>query len=180
MPKFFNKNELIILMLIIMLFDLKGFCDVALEHVVNTDDKQLILFFLTMVFTCFSIFVYHTICEIPPPIQVKYKPSDKHHIPTCEEEVQEFIHRKEEIIDEMNKNCSHSVSYGTHLSERIALTAITILLLTFAYFAVNGVNEGPGINPKSIRILYTTPIVLMACCICSFANIYLPLKRNLV
>ena len=116
MPKFFNKNELILLMLIILLFDVNGFCDVAVPHIVKKNSRNYVLIFLTLIFVVYSIHVYHMTCHITPPPSVKYKTNDNHKTLSCEEEVRETIDRTETAIKEMDENCHHIVNKGVTTS----------------------------------------------------------------
>jgi hypothetical protein len=177
MPKFFNKNELIILMLIILMFDVKGFCDVSLEHIINKNDRKFTLFFLTMITMIFSMYVYDVVCNITPPPNVKYSVTQNSNH-TCEENVKYKSNQYNDIINEMEENCKYKSNYGIYASEKISLTIISILLLIFAYYAIYNAGVGPTTNNKVTRMWLSSPIFILVCCILSFAHIYMPLTRK--
>lgn len=177
MPKFFNKNELIVLMLIILMFDVKGFCDVSLEHIINKNDRKFTLFFLTMITMLLSIYAYDWVCNITPPPNVKYTVNQIPN-PTCEENVKNTSIHNNNIINEMEENCKHKLSYGTYASEKIALTFISLILLIFVYYAIYNADVTPMTNNKVTRMYLSSPIILLSCCILIFAHIYMPLTRK--
>lgn len=178
MPKFFNKNELVLLMLIILMFDVNGFCEVSLQHIVNTNKRSFALFFMTLFFMTYSIYVYHMVCYTVAPPSVTYAVSHKHEIPTCAEQVEEIIKTNLDAVDEMARNCDEHINKGIYLSERLALTIIPIIILIFMYVAIYKVDEGEGINSQNTRILLSVPAILLSCSILSFAHIYLPFFKK--
>lgn len=177
MPKFFNKNELIVLMLIILMFDVKGFCDVSLEHIINKDDRKFTLFFLTMTTMILSMYAYDVVCNITPPPKVKYAVTQTPN-QTCEENVKYKSNQCDDIINEMEENCKYKLGYGIYASEKIALTTISLILLIFAYYAIYNAVGGLNTNNKVTRMWLSSPILILASCILSFAHIYMPLTRK--
>ena len=175
MPKFFNKNELVLLMLIILMFDVNGFCEVFVPYIVDSEKRDYILIGLSIISIIYSIYVFHTICYYREPPSVKYKTSDNHEEKSCNESVNETIKKNDQMINEMKLNCeTGDINYGINLSEKIVLTIIPLIFITFIYTTIYKVDDGNKINSKNMRMLLSIPIILLACSILSFAHIYIP------
>jgi hypothetical protein len=174
MPKFLNKNELVLIALIILLFDVNGFCAISLPYIINGKGNLLLL--LVMIsFIIYSTYVYHSISHNYAPFSIEYKPDNDHSgIPPCNVELNEAIKEYEKHAKEMNKICAaNPIDKGTYLAEKIVLTIIAIFLLLFVFVGVFKVGkhiETPTMN----RVLRASPIVLLAICLLSFTHIYIP------
>jgi len=175
MPKFLNKNELVLLMLIILLFDLNGFCEGFIPYIVNPKKRNYVLVSLMAIIVLYSIYVYHSICHYVAPPSVKYKVSDKHDVLSCIEQVDDAIEKNQEMVDEMKYNCNNvHINTGTYLAEKLVLTLIPVIILTFVFIAIYKVEDGDGVNSENTRILLSVPLILLSCSILSFAHIYIP------
>jgi hypothetical protein len=174
MPKFLNKNELVLLALILLLFDISGFCATVFPYIVN-GKGSIIMIIITMLFVIYSIYVYHSISNTFPPYSVQYTPTHEHTgVPSCEDEVEELLHHKNSSIDEMKKICleKHTNS-AIYFSEKIVLTIIILILFVFTYIGIFKVYDVDG-NTKSIRALRAIPMILIILGIFIFTHIYVP------
>ena len=174
MPKFLSKNELVLLALIILLFDISGFCAVTFPYMV-TGNGSLIMIIITMCFVVYSTFVYHTISNTFSAPAVKYTPTNDHNgLPSCEDEVEELKHHKDTEINEMEQICEEKhTDYGTYLSEKIVLTIIVLMLLMFIYVGIFKVSDIDG-DTKSTRALRAIPMILVVLGMLLFTHVYVP------
>ncbi len=179
MPKFLNKNELVILALIILLFDVSGFCVVSFPYIVNGKGNMMAIF-ITMIYVIYSTLIYHAICNSPPPHSVKYKPDGDHNSDiTCDNKVDEYSKEKDLHIDEMKKICNEkTTNYGTYISERIVLSIIGLIFMLFLYVGIFKV-ANVGNNTKGIRALRSMPIIMLTLGMLLFSHIYMPFFSNI-
>lgn len=179
MPKFLNKNELVLLSLTILLFDVSGFCVVSYPYIVN-GQGNLITIIIMMFLLAYSVFVFHTICNSYPSYSVQYTPPHNvYESVTCENTLERIKRDKDLEIIEMKKICGEpSINHATYLSEKLVLSVVAIIFLLFIYvgiFKVHNIDD----NITSSRVLRSIPMMLMALGLLSFANIYIPFFSNI-
>ena len=176
MPKFLNKNELTLLALILLMFDVNGFCMTVFPHVVKKGGKNWALFGMTACFVLYSTFVYHTIVHTSAPYPVKYYPLEPEiGVLDCDEQLQDKLVKDSVSSEELGEICKEKiVTNGQYYSEKIVLTVIAMILLVFVYVALFKVDEGDGVNSMEMRGWYALPVVLMACSVLLVAHVYIP------
>ena len=175
MPKFLNKNELVLIMLIIVLFDVYAFCEIALPYIIHPG-KSSVAFLLTIIFMTYSAYVYHIISHYSELPHVEYKTNNVHISNlTCSEQLSETIKNNDLMIKEMTGNCAKpNINKGTYISERVTLSVIAVILIMMVCVGLFGVNESVNVNSIERRILVSSPIVLLSLGILLFANVYVP------
>ncbi len=179
MPKFLNKNELVILALIILLFDVSGFCMVSFPYIVSAKGSMMAIF-ITMIYVIYSTYIYHVICNSPPPYSVEYATNGEHNsVTSCDIKVDEYSKNKDSKIDEMKKICKEkTITHGTYISERVVLSIISLIFMVFLYVGIFKVTNVGG-NTKGVRAMRAMPIILVTIGMLLFSNIYMPFLSNI-
>lgn len=170
MPKFLNKNELVLLILIILLFDVNGFCAISTPYIIN-NKGSLFTVILTMIFVLYSTYMYHTISTGYASYPITYTPNDYHSgPPSCDIILSEMATSDNIQISEMKQICEDKpVTLGTLLSEKIVLTSIALILFIFVLVSVFYTE-----NYSNDKLLRAIPTLIMASFLFLFANVYIP------
>ena len=178
MPKFLNKNELVLLSLIILLFDVSGFCAISFPYIVNGNGSLTTIIIMMFVLT-YSFFVFHTICNSFPTYTDKYTPTIDHISSSCADKIEDIKNDKELEINEMKKICTEKpINQGTYLAEKLVLSIVAIIFIMFIYvgvFKVYNVDD----NTKGSRMLRAIPMSIVAFGVLAFAHIYIPYISNI-
>lgn len=179
MPKFLNKNELVLLTLIILLFDINGLCAITFPYIVN-GQGSIIMIILTMIFVSYSAYIYHSVNTAFPGYSIKYATSNDHTgVPSCNNEVNYFTQETNTEIDEMKKICTEKpMHYGNYISEIIVFTLIVLMLLMFIFIGIFKVVDSDG-NTKGNRALRAIPMIIIVVGISLFTYIYVPFFSNI-
>src|SRR5271165_6106674 len=103
MGRFFNKSEIIVIILIILLFDLNGSCFEFLNYVIYKNNTNKFIIILIMALLLLDTYIYHTVSNIVPVPDVVYTVSNnanpnKQHTNTCEKQTDDDIKEHEEVI----------------------------------------------------------------------------------
>lgn len=176
MPKFFDKTELVLLILIILMFDVNGLCEIASKYIITTDKGSIIAYLLTLSIMFYSLYLYDSICNMYELPTIIYKVSNDHSgKPTCNEITDKLKNTCNRAIISMDDNCiKPSINHGTYLAERVTFNIICVILCVLAYVSIFRVVDGDNINPKFKRFIFALPILLASCGIFTFANVYMP------
>lgn len=166
MARFLNKNELIVVILIILLFDLNGACFEFLNYIIFKSQKGLLAIMLVIIFLLVDTYIYHRISNIVPMPDVKYKPNNVRNINTCEEEINIEINKQEEIIYQLEHACdSKGTETSTLISEKIVLNfiAVVLIIIVICSLSVRESSYKPGtINSLQTRSLRSVLIFIIA------------------
>lgn len=182
MPKFLNKNELVLLALTILLFDVSGFCYVAYPYAVN-GQGSLFTIIIMMFLLAYSVYVFHVICNSYPTFSISYEPIDVdlhgESASSCINILENLKRSKEHDIREMEKICLEKpIDRATYLTEKVMLTMIAIIFLLFVFVCIFKVDNEDD-NTWESRILRAIPMMVIALGLLVFANIYLPFMSDI-
>ena len=177
MGKFMNKNELVLIILLILLFNFNGFCSTALNHIMYGKRKHTIIFLFAVAFLIYDIFIFHSIINHDPVPDVKFKNNDIHKTLSCEEFMTEQINDHDDKINQLKiiqESCnSIKDDSGFQLTETIVLNFIT-LVLVLIFVSTMAMNDNNEINKLSKRIFLGTPVMIVAILLFVYANVYKP------
>lgn len=176
MGKFLNKNELILVILIILLFEFNGFCGTALNHIMYGKRKHTFVFFISIALLLYQIFVFHTIISHLPIPDVKFK-IDKltNNEITCETQLKTQIDINNDRVSQLKnieKMCKNmSIDDSLKLTEKIVLNfiAIVLVLLFISTILVSGNFDANGTGKK---IFLGIPVIIISLSLFVYTNIY--------
>lgn len=176
MPKFFDKSELILLILIILLFDVNGLCEIASKYIITTDKGSIIAYLLTLSIMFYSLFLYDGICNMYELPTIIYKVSNDHSgKPSCNKITDKLKDTCNRFITDMDDNCvKPNIDHGTYLAERLTFNVIGVILLVLVFVSIFKVYDGENINSKPMRALKSLPVIIASLGIFGFANVYMP------
>ena len=173
MARFFNKNELIIIILIILLFDLNGSCFEFLNYIIFKNQKGIFAIILIIMFLIMDSYVYHTVVNIIPMPDVEYKPNNIRNIHTCKDEINEQVNEQNQIISQLKNICDSDETSSNIISEKIVFNfmAIVLIIIVICALSVSQSKYEPGtINSFGKRALKSMPIFILAILYIYIAN----------
>jgi len=179
MGKFMNKQELILIVLLILLFDFNGFCGTALDHIMYGKRRHTLIFLIAVVLILYDIFIFHVIVTNDPLPEVEFKPTDEK-IVTCEQGINEQVKMHEESARQLkgliNECKVQKTDAANHLTETIVLNYIALVLVAMfiACVAIPGTEDT---NRRSKRAILGIPVLIVAILLLAYANIYRYVKR---
>jgi len=188
MARFMNKRELVLVVLLILVFDLNGFCDMTTNHIPYKNQFGWITYLLSILFLLFDVYVFHFVITHEPSHEVSLSvKKDKKVYVEIEEKTKtisenaDILVRNEEIKDEeliKKEEEIESVAQDENLfdlAEKIVVNfiaaAVTCMIIFTIYFVA--FSNKPGLNsPFKVSVLLI-PLMLVVCSLLAFANIYL-------
>lgn len=165
MVRFFNKNELIVIMLVILLFDLNGFCDISASHITYEDKRAYFGLLLAMSFLLFDIYIYRSLVNANSIPDISYTNNRKHHL-DCEGDVEDQIEDHSRQLNEIKKICTSDKNNDGHLiAERIVMLFINIIVVIIVMTCIFFGGNHEKSNNMTTRVLLSIPLVLLSCSI---------------
>jgi len=166
MARFLNKNELIIIILIILLFDLNGSCFEFLNYIIFKNQKGIFAIIIIMGFLMIDSYIYHDVSNIIPMPDIEYKPNNIRNINTCEDEINIQIDEQTRIISQLKHACdSDKIPTSTIISEKIVFNfiAVVLIIIIICALAVSESEYKPGtINSFGTRTVRSIPLFILA------------------
>jgi len=170
MGRFFNKNELVIIIIIILFFDLNNFCNTALNQIISKEKLNVMLFLFLIIMIVFDVYIFYSVANSIPTAPNYYnvkespKSNEDNTTPqavsrrsTCQQEVDAEIRNYVNDINEIKKiNCSEYRTEQNYVKiKKIILVIVSIVLITI-------ISAGmilPGSNPLYIRAPLCIPLL---------------------
>lgn len=161
--KFFNKNELVLIILLILLLDLNGFCNVALNHIVYSKDKYTFIFLLSIALLLYDIYVFHTVANYRELPNVQFTVEEKYDDVTCKEDIESEISNNVTRINKLERikqNCD-KIDIQSVFIEKIVVNYTAVVLIILCIFAVL-INNHDGMNNEQTKMIISVPIIIVA------------------
>lgn len=166
MARFFNKNEIIIIILIILLFDLNASCFGFLNYIIYKNETSIYAIIIIMIFLLADTYIYHVILHIVPVPEVEYGPNQIRNISTCEKQINIQIEEQIHIISQLEQSCDTDRSPpGIIFSEKIVFNFIAIVLIIIVICCLTITPSNYKciiINDLQTRTLRSIPILMFA------------------
>lgn len=164
MARFFEKNELVLIMLIILLLDFNGFCDTVIPHVLFKDQQTWGSFVVVFIMLIVDVFIYkNTVNSIPFDI-IDFSNNKDHGVKTCEQEVKDKTEVYMKKIKDMDNVCSRTVNKGSVILKNIILYSIIAIIVIFSIACIS-FSESDVIDTRQNRMMRCVPLVLLLCSI---------------
>ena len=165
MGRFMNKRELVLIVLLILVFDLNGFCDMITSHIPFKGNFSLFTYLLSIIFLLFDVYVFHYVVTHEPEHEVSYKVASY-------VETEKRSKAEEEIEKLMIENEGQF-----NLSEKVVVNFIAIAVIMMIVFSVyfSAKSKADNINSMPKVLLLIIPLLFVVSSLCAFANIYLNL-----
>lgn len=170
MARFMNKSELVLIVLLILVFDLNGFCDMTTNHVPYKLQFGWITYLLSILFLLFDVYVFHFVITHEPPHELSLSVEK----PMTEDKTNNNKEEEEKAKAEAGAKAKQEMSLF-NLAEKIVINfiaaAITCIMIFTIYFVA--FSEKQGLNsPLKVAILLL-PLMGVVCSFLAFANVYL-------
>lgn len=173
MARFFDKNELIIIILIILLFDLNGACFEFLNYVIYKDRSDILTVSIILLFLILDTYVFHMISNSTPIPQITYEPNNIRGTQTCQDETTERINEQVHIIGQLEQACDNPATNDVFISaEFMVLNFIAIALLAVIICSIF-VTPDATVNSLGNRFIKVVPIFITMFGYIYVANVYL-------
>ena len=182
MGKFFNKNELVLIILLILLLDLNGFCNVALNHIAYSKKRYTFIFLLAIVLLLYDVYVFHTVANYRELTDVTFTVDKKYKHVTCKEDIDSEINNNKVRTNELVKikqNCENKIDHQNIWIEKIVINYIVcvlVILCIFAIFINNHEQSVPSLltdgqmNDVNSKMVLSLPIIITAVILFSYVN----------
>jgi hypothetical protein len=160
MARYFDKRELVLIALLILLFDLNGFCDIVLPHILFKDKQTWILFVMVSVSLFVDIGIYRTELNSIPFEQVTFANNEDHNKKNCEEKIDIQISNLNNKIGQLKNKCNTEISQSYKVVEKMALTIIALIFVTIFVVAVT--IDDANMDKRKYRILRGLPLLFFS------------------
>ena len=169
MARFFEKNELVLIMLIILLLDFNGFCDTVIPHVLYKDHQAWGSFVVVFVMLLVDVFIYKNTVNSIPFDTIIFSNNRDHDKKTCEQEVKDKVDDYMKKINNMENVCDKPVNKGSVILKNVILYLIIAIVATFLVVCVS-FSESDTIDTRQNRVMRCVPLVLLLCSIFLFST----------
>lgn len=167
MGRFFNKNELVIIVIIILFFDLNNFTESITNQIINKEKLNIILFLLLIILISFDLYIFYSVTYSIPTapkyynVQISNPKDSASSIEQnlCQEEVNHEINNYTRDIEEISKiDCNNYQIEKNYIRvKRIVMVIVSIVLFMIVLSGM----ATPGSNPFYIRALLSLLITLL-------------------
>ena len=173
MGKFLNKNEVVILVLLLVIFDFNGFCDVSLQNIMYKDQRSIVAFILAFVFLAIDLYSYHVVSYSYPTPDSDYKPTKATVANSCDDFAKEAIENTNELANGYKAVCKTPANeVGYYYSQKMVNNFVA-LVLVFMVVICMAMSNGENVNSRLTRTLFALPIIIFACLLFLCTNILL-------
>lgn len=178
MGRFLNKQELIIVVLLILLLDFNGFISTALNHIMYGQRRNTWIFLFSVALLLYDIFIFHIIIKHDPIPEVDFKPNENRKGMNCEEILKKQVKENSDKnikLGELVKECNNDPNQKANkLTEQITLNFVVFVLIMIVIGAALTNGGRADVNPVSKRLILSIPVMIIAGLIFIYANIYQP------
>jgi len=160
MTVFFDKSELVIIILILLLFDMNSFFEASTNFIVHKNNISIFeMLFLTCIIL-FDFYIYKSVIKMKSISDTTYSVKDESKL-SCPEYVDTISRDNQKEINNLEKKCKedkndifHNISYKT-VSFYTLFVIVVVYILTLFY----GKNVSDARSIKE-RILYGIPSII--------------------
>jgi len=162
MGRFFNKYELINIMLVILLLGMNSFTEISTSYITYENKRNHIGLILAMSFILLDIYIYSTLVSSRPLPDVIYQTAEKIAL-DCEHENEKQIQDAFEKIRAI-KNLCKKPTYDPDiiLSKKIVVGFIVTVIIVIITTSITLGGSDPNSNSLKMRILLSLPLVALA------------------
>ena len=162
MGRFFNKNELINIMLIILLLGMNSFTDISTSYISYENKRNHIGLIMAMGFVLLDIYIYSSLVNSRPLPDVVYRTAEKIAL-DCKHENEKQINDALEKIRSIKNICHEPTSDpGGILSKKIVVGFVVTVILVVITTSITLGGSDPNSNSLKMRILLSLPLVALA------------------
>jgi hypothetical protein len=168
MARYFDKKELVLIALLILLFDFNGFCSVVIPHIMFENKQAWFTFVIVCGFLLVDTYIYTSEVNTLPFETVIFSNNKQHGHKSCNEQVLEQKEKLEHKMSELYDVCNKSVPNYFITMKKIALTTIATILIVIFGVCVSIKNDTISSNlnlelsPKHSRILRAIPLLVIS------------------
>lgn len=174
MGRFFDKYELIIIIIIFVLFDLNGACREFIQHICFKNKKHTIAFFIVLGALLYDILLIHLVVDSTksPPVQYKAEakvdpnpnPNPNPHSHTCQTDMKDQQIQLEKKLSQINLVCEPDPTDTSFaISKKITMTFIVgVLIVIVVVCLLINQSSYPGIeiNDFQTRLIRSSPLII--------------------
>lgn len=163
MARFFDKKELVLIALLILLFDFNGFCDVVIPHIMFKDKQVWGTFLMVFAFLIIDAYIYSAEADSLPLETITFSNNQNHEEHSCDNIIKEQKEKFENKMEELHNICNVPEPKGYSLMKKISLTTITFILVAIYFIAVTSKGDyGENIlDSVKSRALRGSPLLLI-------------------
>jgi len=180
MGKFMNKRELVLVVLLILVFDFNGFCDLITSHIPFKKKFNYLTYLLGIAFLLFDIYVFHYIIDYEPEINVPYavnkKSDNRWIIDSSDDDYQKVIDKQKEMLQEEKDKDKSMFEITEKIVVNFVAIWVSLMIIFCLYYTAK--SKSPHVNTVPKVILLLVPLILLVSSLLSFGNIYLNLSDD--
>jgi len=175
-----NKRELVLIVLLILVFDLNGFCDMVTGHIPFKKSFNLLTYLLSIVFLLFDVFVFHYVISHEPEGDIAFAVEDHKKTQTENENADMLPTTDPTLTTEIKQEIKEQIKEDENmfsLAEKIVINflAVAILCMIIATIYFSAKSNSPNVSSPSKVLVLLIPLILVVSSLCAFGNIYLNL-----
>lgn len=161
MSRFFNKHELLNIMLIILLLGMNSFTEISISFISYDDKRDYFGFIMALGFVLLDIHMYSMLVNLKPSLDVVYKASKKISL-DCESDSNQQIKDDMEKIKYIGKSCDLPMSdAGGVLSKKIVVGFVMVVIFMIITTSIALGGSDPNSNSLKMRMLLSIPLILL-------------------
>lgn len=162
MGRFFNKYELINIMLIILLLGMNSFTEISTSYITYENKRNHIGLILAMSFVLLDIYIYSTLVSSRPLPDVVYKTAEKIAY-DCEHENEKQIKDALEKVKYIKHLCEKpTYDPDIILSKKIVVGFLVTVILVIIATSITLGGKDPNSNSLTMRMILSLPLLALA------------------
>jgi len=162
MARYFDKRELVLIILVLMMLDFNGFCDTVIPHIVNKNEQTWLMVFIVTMTLFIDISVYVSTIHSVPTDKIFFSNNREHNTRDCKSQIES--HKKE--LQNKMKNVNESICetneymYAHNVIKTIALMLIASIIVVICGVSV-AIGESDIVDGRSARVLRSLPVLFV-------------------
>lgn len=162
MGRFFNKYELVNIMLIILLLGMNSFTEMSISYISYENKRNHIGLIMTMAFVLLDVYIYCSLVSSRPLPDVVYTAAEKIAL-DCEHENDKHVQDIIEQLKSLKNICNKPVAdEGSIISKKIVISFVLIVIFIVIVTSIMLGGYDPNSNSIKTRILLSTPLLALA------------------
>lgn len=162
MSRYFDKRELVLILLVILLFDINGYCTTVIPHIIYKNKQTWLVFIMINLVILIDIYIYHSEVNSVELHNIEFVNNKLRYDDTCENKIK---YAKEEITKQynelLNNNCTKKENIYYKTLEKVVLTILACLFICL-FIGATYISETNTVDSKEWRIIRGSPLLLLS------------------
>lgn len=171
MSRFLDQRELILVVLLLLLFDLNGFCYIITEIIPHKHKFKPIIYIISIIFLIFDMYLFHHAITFEKIPKVKFEVDiDGVKNESDNEETEEENNDDNFLLKDKYRYIEKIVA--NFIAVAILITVIACIITSHSRYTKDEYGKNTY-NSTAISLVYSSPLILLVLLIAIYANFYL-------